>query len=80
MNKVTFDEPVYSAPRSVVRKTYQDILIRYGIAKNREQATYILIGVIVLGIIFSFIMIKKGGAGYDNIEGNDTFVPAEITP
>lgn len=60
-NDIQFDEPEYRIPRRrIQRNLFVDFLLNNKIAKDTQQATYILLGfVIIVGILIIFIFIKS---------------------
>ncbi len=75
-NRVQFDEPQHTVTKQQVgRKSFVDFLVDKGLAKNKQQATYILFGVIGVCILIIFLIFAMGGSDYAT---PNTFVPAEL--
>jgi len=52
MSDIQFDEPEYSVPAQQIRRSlFADFLIKNGLAKDKKQAVYILLGVIIFCIL-----------------------------
>ena len=59
-NDIQFDEPEYRVPRrQIQRNLFVDFLIKRGWAKDKQQAMYILFGVIGV-CVFVIVFIQFG--------------------
>ncbi len=63
MEGIQFDEPTYgmSTRRPQQNKGLTAWLLKKGIAKDRQQAQYILIGVAVVAVVVGFLFISQSG-------------------
>jgi len=83
-NEVKFDEPEYRAPRlQVTHNSFIDFLIKKGLAKDEQQAMYILFGVIGISVLVSLWFFRgntpqvpiDSATGEEIIEGK---IPGQI--
>ncbi len=78
--KFDIDEQIHqsNALHSSKKLSYQEMLVKYRIVKNEQQAIYVLIGVIVIAISASLVLLFSGSK-YKNINthNKNSFVPAE---
>ncbi|HEC93883.1 MAG TPA: hypothetical protein ENI56_00730 [Candidatus Kaiserbacteria bacterium] len=57
---VQFEEPGYRAPsRTESHSTFIDFLIKIGIVKSKQQATYVLLGIIIVTVIITFFVLSS---------------------
>tara|TARA_B100000745_G_scaffold70940_1_gene42435 strand:- start:6428 stop:6700 length:273 start_codon:yes stop_codon:yes gene_type:complete len=61
MSTVQFDEPTYKSPvrKQSTQHLLADFLVRNNLAKNNQQATYMILGIAILAIIISLWMISS---------------------
>jgi len=79
LDKVEFDEPQFSnvSHSKKTRKIFTSFLIDSRIVKDEKQATYVLLGIVVLSIIVSIFFLNSS-SNYEQVDPNN-FVPAETT-
>lgn len=71
-NEIQFDEPEYRVPRrQIQRNLFVDFLIKRGWAKDKQQAMYILFGVIGVCILVTFWFFTKGGSEVEIPKGSN---------
>ncbi len=76
---VQFEEPEYRAPSGIEsHSTFIDFLIKKGIVKSKQQATYVLLGIIVIAIILSFFLLNSNKPHFTPIHQEQA--PAGWTP
>lgn len=75
---VRFDSETFSAPQHVsVRKDLLERIISFGIVKNRTEAQYLLLGVVVIAVIASIFLLGSGGS---DLNPNPEAVPDVARP
>ena len=59
-NQIQFDEPEYRVPKhQVQRSLFVDFLIKKGLAKDQQQAMYILFGIIGVSVLITMLSLKS---------------------
>jgi len=67
MNDVQFDEPTYKSVRvSRSGNVFSKFLIDKKIAKNQQQATHILLSIVIVSVIVSIFLITKSNTSINN--------------
>lgn len=57
MSEFQFDEPKVNNFPQKETPAFIALLLRYGVVKNKEQASYVLLAIAVLGILFTIYMV-----------------------
>ena len=61
MDDVQFNEPRSRLPKIHIKRTiFANFLIKTGLAKNKQQATYILLGIIGVGVFIMIMLLING--------------------
>lgn len=84
-NELQFDDSSHRTPtRQASKNSFADFLIKHGLAKDEQMATYILVGVIGVCVL---VMVWMFSGGNENRPFTDTEIrgleqagsPSEIT-
>jgi len=74
---IEFDEQKYINNRETIKKSgFSTFLVEKGVVETKEQANYVLLGIVVISVLLSFMFLSFGNDAQELTQEN--FVPAEI--